>query len=176
MTASPLLVLGLGNQLLGDDAVGLEMLSLLASQGEEWGGAVDFLDGGTQGLMLLGHIARRPAVLLLDAVARGDKPGTVHVMRVSDVSELGPRGATAHEGNAGELLGAARLLGELPGVVMVVGIEPARVATGIGLSGPVRRAVGVAVEAARSAIREILAELERQPAGERVRAGLSPRR
>jgi Ni,Fe-hydrogenase maturation factor len=41
------------------------------------------------------------------------------------------------------------LLGECPEQVTVIGIEPERIDTGIGVSEAVARAVGEAVEAAR---------------------------
>jgi hydrogenase maturation protease len=157
-----LLVLGLGNPLLGDDGAGLLLLSELQREALDlnldWGGRVEFLDGGTQGLMLLGRVARRPALLILDAVSMGAAAGTVHVLR--DVEALGidsHHGRTAHEGNAGELLAAARLLGECPERFFVVGIEPANVETGIGVSEAVRAALGPAVAAARGIVEEVMA-------------------
>jgi hydrogenase maturation protease len=178
-----LLVLGLGNPLLGDDGAGLLLLSELwgrlpacggfpgrpfaacrnAGQPSlpaslDWGERVEFLDGGTQGLMLLGRVSRRPALLILDAVSMGAAPGTVHVLR--DMEALGldsHHSRTAHEGNAAELLAAALLLGECPERFFVVGIEPANVNPGIGLSEPVRAALRPALSAARAIVEEVLA-------------------
>ena len=106
-----------------------------------------FDDGGTQGLALLDRIANRRALLVLDAVALGAAPGTVHVLR--GWKHAGERASTAHESNVAELLQASTLLGECPGRVTVIGIEPARIATGIGVSDAVAHAVSAAVEAAR---------------------------
>jgi len=152
-----LLVLGLGNPLLGDDGAGLLLLSELERQATEWGGRVEFLDGGTQGLMLLDRVAGRPALLILDAVSLGAPPGTVHVLRDKEALGLDSHHSrTVHEGNAAELLAAALLLGECPARVSVVGIEPARVRTGIGVSEPVRAALEPALDAARGIIVECL--------------------
>jgi hydrogenase maturation protease len=104
-------------------------------------------DGGTQGLALLDRIGNRRALLVLDAVALGAEPGTVHVLR--GWKHAGERASTAHESNVAELLQASTLLGECPGRVTVIGIEPARIATGIGVSDAVAHAVSAAVEAAR---------------------------
>jgi len=173
-----LVVLGLGNPLLGDDGAGLLVLSELWGRlpacgglpgrptvSVEWGDRVEFLDGGTQGLMLLGRVSRRPALLILDAVALGAPPGTVHVLRDAEALGLDSHHSrTAHEGNAGELLAAALLLGECPERFFVVGIEPENVKTGIGVSEPVRAALAPAAAAARRIIEEVLAgapELER---------------
>lgn len=157
----PILVLGLGNRLLRDDGVGLELLRRLDADGAG-DVRVEVLDGGTQGLALLGRIACREAILVLDAVGLGAEPGTVHHMWgvPQRVASAVP---TAHEGNAAELFAAAALLGELPPAVRVVGIEPAEVRTGIGLSAPVLAALPAAAAAARAALcalREALLETE----------------
>jgi len=141
------LVLGVGNALLGDDGAGLLVLAELERDADKWGNEVEFLDGGTQGLALLDRIASRRALLVLDAVALGAEPGTVHVLR--GWKHAGSRASTAHESNVAELLQASTLLGECPEHVTVIGIEPGRIETGIGVSDAVAHAVGEAVEAAR---------------------------
>lgn len=152
-----LLVLGLGNPLLGDDGAGLLLLSELQRETAEWGGRVEFLDGGTQGLMLLDRVAGRPALLILDAVSLGAAPGTVHVLRDTEALGLDSHHSrTVHEGNAAELLGAALLLGECPARIFVVGIEPARIRSGIGVSEPVRAALAPALATARGIVAEAL--------------------
>jgi hydrogenase maturation protease len=143
-------VLALGNTLLRDDGVGVEILHALEREAAELGGAVEFVDGGTQGLALLGVLSGRRAAVILDAVALGAAPGTVHVLSADEAGRVrSRRSTTAHEGNAGELLATARLLGDLPERTMVVGIEPQEVCTGVGLSDAVARSVPEAVECAR---------------------------
>lgn len=153
---SPVLVLGLGNTLLGDDGAGVFLVEEL-SQESGWSNGVEFLDGGTQGLALLGRIGSCRALVVLDALAMGAAPGTVSLLKSPGLIELGARRAeTAHEGNAGELLAAAALLGDLPGQVFVLGIEPQFIRTGAGLSDPVRRALPRAKQEAHALITAIL--------------------
>jgi len=147
------LVVGVGNLLLGDDAAGLAVLAELESRRRVWDKAVEFLDGGTQGLGLLDRIAGHRALLILDAVKLGAAPGTVHVL--PNWNGAAARATTAHESNVAELLQASALLGELPPRVTIVGIEPERVETGIGLSAAVRAAVADAAQAAATAIKEM---------------------
>lgn len=142
----PVLVLAVGNLLLQDDAAGIEMLAALHRR--EWGEDVEFVDGGTQGLALLGQLSERNIVIVLDAVTLGDKPGAIHLLREDDLDLLRARkSSTSHESNALELLALARLVGINPEVV-VVGIEPESVRTGIGLSASVRDAIPRALAAA----------------------------
>jgi hydrogenase maturation protease len=149
----PVLVLGLGNLLLGDDAVGLHLKKELEAALD--GSAVEFVDGGTQGIALVGYFADRPRVLILDAISLGEEPGFVHVLRGNDLAKLRARRATnAHEGNGLTLIEMARLLGYYPEELAVVGVEPAQVRTGIGLSAPVTAALDRAFHEARKILEE----------------------
>lgn len=157
---APLLVLGLGNLLLGDDGAGLTLLEELRR--ERGGDArLEFVDGGTQGLALLGLIEERRALLVLDAVALRSRPGSVHHLR-DPLRQASEAGATAHESSAGSLLAAARLLGVLPERVEIVGIEPAELSTRIGLSRAVAQALPRALERAEGVLDEWCANLRRQ--------------
>ena len=139
---APILVLGLGNTLLSDDGVGPALLDHLSSSAQRWEGQVEFVDGGTQGLALLGRLSGRRALIIVDALKTGAPPGTVHRMTLGELRGANPgRAGSAHEGNAGELLAAAQLLDELPDRLFVVGVEPKKIATGHGLSAPVMRAL-----------------------------------
>lgn len=155
---APVLVLGLGNQLLADDGLGPELAEALAREhGPDT--RVDFVDGGTQGLALLGLLDRRAALLVLDAVALGAAPGSVHVVD-DPLSIRMPRGQGAHEGNAGDLLTAALLLGSLPPRVALVGVEPGPLRTHIGLSEAVLAAFPSALDAARRELDAMLVAQE----------------
>ncbi|MGA2182971.1 MAG: hydrogenase maturation protease [Bryobacteraceae bacterium] len=166
-TAGPVetVVLALGNTLLRDDGVGVVILDALRAQAPArvparqtqvsapqfcLQGGVEFVDGGTQGLALLGVLSGRRTAVILDAVALGAAPGTVHVLSADDAVRMrSHRSTTAHEGNAGELLATARLLGDLPQRTIIIGIEPEEVRTGVGLSDAVARSVPEAVACAR---------------------------
>ena len=153
---APVLVLGLGNPILGDDGVGLELLQAFQSlRGTD--PRVEYLDGGTQGIALLAALSGRRALLVLDAMALGGQPGDVHV-----IDELQPgsdnRGLAAHEANAGELLAVAALSGDLPETRMMVGVEPEWLKTREGLSECVKKAMPAALEAAGIALDSLLDE------------------
>jgi hydrogenase maturation protease len=154
--AAPVLVLGLGNLLLGDDGIGLRLAEQLA-QDQSFGDAVEFVDGGTQGLALLGCLAEREAVLVLDAIGLGEEPGTVHVLRGPAMEQIRARRAsTAHEGNALELFATARVLGLRWNEVAVIGVEPHNVSTGIGLSPCIEQSFEVALAHAREVLKEMV--------------------
>jgi len=156
--SAPTLVLGLGNLLLSDDGVGLRLLADLRRDAGE-NSQVEFVDGGTQGLALLGYVADRPRVVILDAISLGAPPGSVHVLAGQGIDQLGTRlGNTAHEGGALQILAMANLLGQAPGRVTIVGVEPALVRTGVGLSPAVESALPRALAEAK----RILADIGRE--------------
>lgn len=143
------LVLGLGNQLLGDDGAGLRLLEMLAAEFPPTAG-VEFVDGGTQGLAITGYLADRAAILVLDAMALGGAPGTVHFVEGEELWRIRPqRSSTAHEGNALELFAMARMLGYDWAEVAAIGLEPKNIRTGIGFSPEVEAGLQGALLQAR---------------------------
>src|SRR5208283_3032405 len=125
---APILVLGLGNTLLSDDGVGPALLDQLSGSAQRWEGQVEFMDGGTQGLALLGRLSGRKALIIVDAVKTGAPPGTIHRMTLAELRSVNPgHASSSHEGNAGELLAAAQLLDELPARLFVIGVEPKKI-------------------------------------------------
>ena len=153
---APILVLGIGNTLFGDDGAGVDLVGRLSRWSRNWHGAVEYLAGGTQGATLLDAVAGRYALIILDAIALGAAPGTVHLLQGTEVLALTQYATSALKANAGELLAAAMLLDKLPERIFMVGIEPACLTSGHGLSQPVRRAIPEALGLARNAIVEAL--------------------
>jgi hydrogenase maturation protease len=150
---APILVLGLGNLLLTDDAVGLTLLDQLQKL-RDWGDAVEFLDGGTRGIVLLGYLEQRHALLVLDAIALGDPPGAVRVIEgYENFLHMASTPGSAHEGNALQLLQSAYIIGMAPLKVAVVGVAPKDLETNIGLSDVVQRAVPEALQEAERLLR-----------------------
>ena len=154
------LVLGLGNVLLGDDGVGPALVREIQTKYANEN-RVECIDGGTQGLALLGYLEGREAVIILDAFASGKTPGEISVLEGPEVLGYGvSRSTTAHEGNAGELLSAAHLLGSMPERVFLVGVEPERVRTELGLSESVAQSLPAAFERTCAVVERVLIEIE----------------
>jgi hydrogenase maturation protease len=148
VTGSGILVLGVGNPLLEDDGTGLELLERLRARGP-WPDDVEFVDGGTWGLSLLPAIADADRLLILDAVRTGAAPGTVRCARDDAVPRLYRTPVSPHQLDLGEVLAAATLLGTLPELLAVVGIEPERTeGLHIGLTPAVAAALDRATEEA----------------------------
>ncbi len=150
--AAPAVVLGIGNELLGDDGAGVVAARRLAKLPIP---GVDVLDGGTLGLMLMPYIAGRQAVLVLDAVSHAHgTPGDVVVIGDSDVRRGHGVRATAHDIGLVDALSAAELAGCAPARIALIGIVPAEITEHWGLSPVVGSRVGAMVDAARAVLAE----------------------
>jgi hydrogenase maturation protease len=146
------LVAGIGNVFLGDDGFGVAVVDRL-SRGELPAG-VTVADFGIRGMDLVYALAGYAVAILVDAVPRGQAPGTVYVIE-PELDELEPTVDT-HGMDPVKVLSMARELGSLPQRVIVVGCEPQTAMSGdedeilVELSEPVRAAVDEAVRVVES--------------------------
>jgi len=146
-----ILVAGIGNIFLGDDAFGVEVLRRLSQRRLPEGvRAVDF---GIRGVDLT-YALLEPwdAVIFVDATARGADAGTLYVL---EPQAKGPPSIEAHAMDPARVLSLAQELGEIPRTLRVVGCEPAVIEEGIGLSPRVAAAVDPAVARIEALVREL---------------------
>jgi hydrogenase maturation protease len=139
--ADRVLVLGLGNRLLRDDAAGpLAIDRLLA--GGSLAGAADLRDGGTMGLSLLPEIEDAAGFVAIDAARFGAEPGTVRVFEGQAMdAQLEGRKRSAHEVALADLLSAAALNGHLPVRRALVAVQPGSTELGLAPSPAVAQAI-----------------------------------
>lgn len=134
-------ILGMGNVLMGDDAAGPYALAVLASL-YEVPEAVTVLDIGTPGLDLAPFLAGVDLVLLVDTVRSDAAPGTLRTYDKAALlrSKLQPR-VSPHDPAVGQCLAMLEIAGRGPREVLFIGVVPARVALGTGLSSTVQDAI-----------------------------------
>ena len=128
----PVLVLGLGNILLRDEGVGVRVIE--AMERLELPANVELFDGATAGLDLLGVLAGRRKVIVIDAIDGDCEPGTVLRLGPEDLVFQGGPGVSLHEIGLMETLAAARQLGIAPQEVVILGVKPKDVRHGLALS------------------------------------------
>lgn len=151
------LVLGLGNDILTDDAVGLRVVEAL--RGPLAGEAAIALRTTTEmGLALLDEISGYDGLILIDAVQTGRVP-VGSVLELESATLGGPLATAPHFLGVGETLALGHLLGlPMPQRIRIVAIEVADPYTlGTDLTPAVRAAVPVAVERAAAIARELTA-------------------
>ncbi|HEY1921201.1 MAG TPA: hydrogenase maturation protease [Tepidisphaeraceae bacterium] len=166
-----ILVAGIGNIFLGDDAFGVEVVRRLIESPIPQG--VRVVDFGIRGLDLTYCLLDKfEMVILIDAVPRDEPPGTLFVIE-PDLSALQNAGDSeamidAHGMHPEKVLRAAASMGAEFGKVLLVGCQPmpfdAEHDMQMDLSDPVRAAVGEAANIVQSLISKFLQD-ERSPVG-----------
>ncbi|HYF91277.1 MAG TPA: hydrogenase maturation protease [Symbiobacteriaceae bacterium] len=138
-------VLGVGNPLYGDDGFGVEALDALA-QRYRFGRAVCLVDGGTEGLGLLGLIEDASELIILDAVAGPGHPGDCVEVAGDGLCGATPLSLSEHQVSIREVLGLAAWRGRLPQRTVLLGVVAERLDLGPGLSPAVSAAMPVVLE------------------------------
>lgn len=152
------LILGLGNILMTDEAVGALIVRRLEAESDPLA-PLRFLDGGTLSFTLAGPIAACPRLIVIDAAAMGEPPGSVRVFESAAMDvQLRRHASNVHEVCLADLFDIARLTDSLPTHRALVGIEPAVVDWGERLTP----AVEAAVPTAMAQVRAILARWDAQ--------------
>jgi hydrogenase maturation protease len=147
------MVLGLGNTLLGDDGVGVRVVQQLRTCRRTPSG-VRFVDGGTLSFSLLGDIQNSDSLIVVDAAQLDEAPGTVHIYRdlAMDQFLLSKRSCSVHEVSLSELLDMSRLTGCLPARRAFIGIQPEMIDWNTEVSQSVRPGVETACTHVRALI------------------------
>ena len=117
------LVLGLGNVLLGDDGLGAAAVARVERDYCVPPG-VRLEDGGTLGLSLLGLLAEADHAILVDAIRADSPPGTLIRLDGADVRDAVHDRLSPHQVGVADLLDAARLIDSYPATVTLLGLVP----------------------------------------------------
>ncbi len=140
-----LLVLGCGNPLAGDDSAGAEVVRRLSSIPNQ---NCDFLVVLFPGVELLDVLVGAEAVLIVDAVASGAAPGTLHLIPwpAQSIEPRAVSSLSSHGWGPIETLKLAVALGKTLPPVMILGIEIGELRPGVARSPEVEAAVARVVE------------------------------
>ncbi len=117
-----ILVLGIGNYLMGDEGIGIHAAKYLQQQA--FPEKVHILDGGTGGFNLLPYLEEYDPVIIIDATADGSPPGTLRIRKPRYSSEF-PRTLGAHDIGLKDLIESATILDTLPEIYLItLAIDP----------------------------------------------------
>ena len=148
-----MLILGIGNLLMGDEGVGVHAVRAL--EGLVMPPGISVLDGGTGGFHLLELFDQHRHMILIDATLDDGAPGTVRVLCPKFASEF-PRSLSAHDIGLRDLVESAALLGPLPTIdlitVSIAKIQP----MSIEMTPEVRDAIPLVIETVRALTRDRL--------------------
>jgi hydrogenase maturation protease len=160
MSRPGILIAGIGNIFLGDDAFGCEVIKQL--QRQSWPENVRVEDFGIRGFDLAYAVLDGYDVtIFVDATARGGLPGTLYTIEpdVSELEALGTGVLETHSINPLSVLQMVKTMGGSFKKILLVGCEPATFGDEegvMGLSNEVRAAVPAAAKLVESLINKHL--------------------
>jgi hydrogenase maturation protease len=155
-----ILVAGIGNIFLGDDAFGVEVVKRMS--GRPLPAGVRMADFGIRGLDLAYALQDSyEATILVDACPRGDTPGTLYVVEpdLNALDAAPPQTIEAHTMNPMNVLRMAKAMNASLKRILLVGCEPMTLGGDegqMGLSLPVQTAVDEAVQLIDSLLDQLL--------------------
>jgi hydrogenase maturation protease len=165
VSATNILVGGIGNAWLKDDGFGGEVAKRLNEQ--ELPAGVAVFDFGTGGLDLAYEMMRGyDGLVLVDISAQGGEPGTLYVMEPDEESVTGIEDGALidpHGMDPQTVLRFVKTISGWPGHVVVIACEPAQMEEmGFGLSDEVAGAVDRAVTLVLDTIADMKVAASRQ--------------
>jgi len=112
-----ILILGIGNLLMGDEGIGVHVAEML--QKVSFPDHVTVLDGGTGGFHLLEYFELHDHIIMVDATLDGRPPGTIRLIKPRFASDFPPAMST-HDIGLKDLVSALQLLGRMPEIDLIV--------------------------------------------------------
>lgn len=120
MTSTPVLILGIGNYLMGDEGLGVHVVNQLK---EEVPGLATIIDGGTAGFQLMEYLESYPHVIMIDATLDGKPAGTIQKIKPRFSKDF-PSAMSTHEIGLKDLVEGLLLLGKMPDIhLFIMSIE-----------------------------------------------------
>jgi hydrogenase maturation protease len=160
MTQPRILVAGIGNIFLGDDAFGCEVIRGLSRR--RWPENIRVVDFGIRGFDLAYALLEDYDVtILIDATSRGEAPGTIYTIE-PDLDGLATHNGQAalidaHGMDPMKVLSMVKSLGGQPKRVLLVGCEPETFGPEEGQMG-LSAAVEAAVAKAMTVVEALVAD------------------
>jgi len=151
-----IIVVGVGNRLLGDEGVGEHIIDKLSKIPMPT--HVSIINCGCDLFSLMSYLNKPRKIIVVDAIRAGGKPGKIHKF---DYSELGVSQAEMHSAHQVATRDALRLLKQVyPGLanceITVIGIEPKTIELSTDLSKEVKGRIA-------DVTRLVLEEISLQP-------------
>ena len=110
------LILGVGNYLMGDEGVGVQIIQYMDEQ--DLPDRTDILDGGTGGFLLLSCFEAYKHIIFIDATMDGKSPGTVTLRKPEFASDF-PTALSVHDVGLKDMIEAVYLMDLKPELYLI---------------------------------------------------------
>ena len=111
-----ILILGIGNILMGDEGVGVHTIKALEQN--SFFEKIDLLDGGTGGFHLMAYFQEYQNIIMIDATMDKKQAGTVSVIEPKFASDF-PKSLSAHDIGLKDMIESITILGKLPKIYLI---------------------------------------------------------
>lgn len=136
-------IIGLGNQLKGDDGIGILLVREIEKK--ELASNIEVFDAGIRGLRLLHLLKDLEKALIVDAVRFGGEPGDSVFFSPDEVESLNEFQST-HDMDFLEVLELSKTLEEEPDGIVIMGVEPKDTSFGESISPELKHRLPQLVE------------------------------
>jgi len=111
--SNSILVMGVGNYLMGDEGIGVHVIQEMAKK--KLPEYVDILDGGTGGFLLLNCFEVYPTIIFIDATMDGKPEGAISLIRPKFASDF-PSALSVHDVGLKDMIEAVYLMDHVPDI------------------------------------------------------------
>ena len=132
-------IVGIGNILLGDEGIGVHVVSALRSK--DLPSNVEVIDGGTATLDLLPIINGVSKLIVVDAVKGKGEPGSIYRFTPDDIKTEKKTATSLHQIGLLDVLEMAAKIGEKPKSTVIIGIEPQNTDWGLEPSAKIKEKI-----------------------------------
>ena len=108
-----ILIMGVGNYLMGDEGVGVHIIQQMDKM--DLPDYVDILDGGTGGFLLLSCFEAYKTVIFVDATMDGKEEGTISLIKPKFASDF-PSALSVHDVGLKDMIEAVYLMDSKPNI------------------------------------------------------------
>ncbi len=157
------LVLGIGNYLMGDEGIGVHVAERLLK--ENLPPDVDVVDGGTGGFHLLEYFETYKTVILVDATLDNNPNGTIRLIKPRFAQDF-PKAMSTHDIGLKDMVSALQLMSKMPTIhLFVISIESLQ-QQGIELTDEIEKVIPDVIQN----IKDLLGKIAETTTGEVLEA------
>lgn len=137
------LILGIGNYLMGDEGVGVQLIQEMTKK--DLPENIDILDGGTGGFLLLSCFEAYGRIIFVDATMDGKEEGTITLIKPKFAADF-PSALSVHDVGLKDLIESVYLMDSKPEMYLfTISIKEMKPMT-LELSPKVKEAIPEAIE------------------------------
>ena len=140
-----IIILGVGNELLSDEGIGVHLVKTLQKE-NFFPPEVEIVEGGTDGFGLINIITDTDRLIVIDSIKGGNEPGTLYKFDIEDAPNTPDLfKASVHQIGILEVINLSSLIGKTPKTT-IIGVEPKSISTGMELSTEVKAKIPRVIE------------------------------